>query len=165
MELNKKAFTLIELLVAVLIIGILAAIAVPKYQIAVEKSIMQEAILNVKAIAQANDRFFLANGRYANAYEMDKLDISIPGTIISTDNYYNKRIKTKYFIYSPDGDNRNIDNPLPDGYKAIAQRIPLQQRYALSITKENKLVCNYLRTTATVVQTKLCNQINQGGHL
>ena len=59
---NKKAFTLIELLVVVLIIGILAAIALPKYELAVEKSRLAEALTMVSSLQKAMDVYVLENG-------------------------------------------------------------------------------------------------------
>ncbi len=49
---TAKGFTLIELLVVVLVIGILAAIALPQYQKAVEKSRLTEALHNAKLIEE-----------------------------------------------------------------------------------------------------------------
>ena len=89
-------FTLIELLVVVLIIGILAAIAVPQYQLAVDKAEFTSYTPMMKALVRAQQAYFTANGTYAK--DLDALDLSIA---------YKKQ------NLSPTGGDTGVD--LPDG--------------------------------------------------
>ena len=79
-------FTLIELLVVVLIIGILAAMAMPQYFKAVERSRMTEAITIMDSIEKAQRRKFLQTNRYAEDFR--GLDVSPKGA--TGDSYFTK---------------------------------------------------------------------------
>ena len=76
-------FTLIELLVVVLIIGILAAMAMPQYFKAVERSRMTEAVTLMDSVVKAQRRKFLQKNRYA--VDFRGLDVAPKG---ATGNYY-----------------------------------------------------------------------------
>ena len=73
---NRLGFTLIELLVVVLIIGILAAVALPQYNKAVEKSRTAEAWANIKTINEALAAKNLEMGTVDKGYSFDELDVS-----------------------------------------------------------------------------------------
>ena len=72
----KNGFTLIELLVVVLIIGILAAIALPQYKKAVQRSKNAQLKAVIGTIEQAQKLYFMNNGKYA--VNFDELSVDLP---------------------------------------------------------------------------------------
>ncbi len=71
---NNKGFTLIELLVVVLVIGILAAIAVPQYSLSTAKSRFYRAKETVNELKKASRFYYLQNGVYPT--KMSQLDFT-----------------------------------------------------------------------------------------
>lgn len=72
---DKEGFTLIELLVVILIIAILAAIALPRYMAAVERTRAGEMQTLARDFHMAQQRYKLATGNYADRFA--DLDISL----------------------------------------------------------------------------------------
>ena len=71
-----KGFTLIELLVVVLIIGILSAVALPQYRVAVAKARVAEQMVLFDAVMKAQQIYYMANGTYT--MDLTALDIQVP---------------------------------------------------------------------------------------
>ncbi|MBI5150710.1 MAG: prepilin-type N-terminal cleavage/methylation domain-containing protein [Candidatus Omnitrophica bacterium] len=72
---QTPGFTVMELIVVVVIVGVLAAVALPSYKIQMLKMKNQEAIRVLTAVWEAEKDYYRENGVYGNP---NSLDVVIP---------------------------------------------------------------------------------------
>lgn len=151
----NKGFTLIELLVVILIIGVLAAVALPQYNNAVEKARMIEAVVMVEKIAEAQERYYIIYNHFL--HDINELDIDIEGedTLYSANGSNVPAKQGLYFVLAAS----NASGP--QNKIAVANRNPQAKKYAISINKDGVRYCAIF-SQATEYQKKLCKEWSKG---
>lgn len=81
---RNKGFTLIELMITVVIVGIIAAVALPSYQASVRKSRRADATTTLLQLQLAQERRRANNPTYANALNL--LGLTPTGGVFSSPN-------------------------------------------------------------------------------
>ena len=153
-----KGFTLLELLVVVLIIGILAAIALPQYRKATEKSKASQGLVLLKAINESFKSFYLVNNNYPT--DFDQIDVSLPEGFDIDENFV-----PNYVTYGKTGKDWNISfEKYTDGSVAILYMIRTTGKYkgagfavsySSTVVPTGKILCYERTSVARYLFTKL----------
>ena len=82
---NREGFTLIELLIVVVIIGILAAIALPKFGQTREAAYYTTVRSDLTNLRSAQEMYYQTSGSFSYADNLDDLDFTPSSGVLMTD--------------------------------------------------------------------------------
>lgn len=83
---NERGFTLTELMITVVVIGILAAIAIPSYLGYVQRTRRTDAVTALQSIALYEEKYMAENGQYSD--NLDTLKNKVGYSAGSETDYY-----------------------------------------------------------------------------
>jgi prepilin-type N-terminal cleavage/methylation domain-containing protein len=83
---NERGFTLVELMIVVIIVGILAAVAIPMYQGATERAKASEAVAALGTIRGAMRVYYAEHGSYASSSFTDGAQVTNGSVLDVSDN-------------------------------------------------------------------------------
>jgi len=82
---SEGGFTLVELMIVVAIVGILAVVAIPMYQVVPERSRATEAVAGLDAIRECMRTYYAEHGTYAHASFTDGAQVTVGGILTIKD--------------------------------------------------------------------------------
>ena len=121
MQKKNKGFTLIEMLVVVLIIGILAGVALPQYEMAVAKTRVASIFPIMRGIKDALYEYKLKNGDFYTGEDDELIDSSYLGVAWPSDWYQTN----------------NEDEPCSDSYSCS------NDKFRCGYDEDGAVKCNY----------------------